>query len=378
MLKQVEWEEFKICDLFEISHYGKQRSQNDLQRKGKSKYNFVMQNYNNNGVIEKVPKQIGNCFNLIPENSISAFTHLNKVYYQEEPFYSKQGSNVYTLRSSFLNKQIAKFIISTINSVIGEIEYGKNTASRLKNYKIQLPILKNGELNFEFMKSFIAELEAELITELEVQHLVELKAYFLATGLKNHRLTIQEQNVLDDFKNKKIKWREFRLEELFNIATGRDVIIGRVLKGNIPLVSHQHTNNGITKRINKLQNRRLFNYKTTLPLADRGVFLATAQNEDFHIGTRVKALTFKDGDKGLKNRLFFVTSINKLQMLFTEYSSNATDNLPNLNIQLPIKNKKPDYEKMNILISAIQKIVIKDVVLNADRKIEATKKAVNN
>ena len=64
-------------------------------------YNFVMQNENNNGVIEKVPKQINNFFNLIPGNSISAFTHLNKVYYQEEPFYSKQGSNVYTLRSTF-------------------------------------------------------------------------------------------------------------------------------------------------------------------------------------------------------------------------------------------------------------------------------------
>ena len=32
---------------------------------------------------------------------------------------------------------------------------------------------------------------------------------------------------------------------------------------------------------------------------------------------------------------------------------------------------------MSILVSAIQKLVIKDVVLYADKKIEATKKAIN-
>lgn len=37
------------------------------------------------------------------------------------------------------------------------------------------------------------------------------------------------------------------------------------------------------------------------------------------------------------------------------------------NIHLPTKNNKPDYEIMEILISTIQKLVIKDVVIYADR-----------
>jgi len=45
-------------------------------------------------------------------------------------------------------------------------------------------------------------------------------------------------------------------------------------------------------------------------------------------------------------------------------------------IQLPIKENFPDFELMETFISAIQKLVIKDVVLYADRKIEATKKVV--
>jgi hypothetical protein len=38
-------------------------------------------------------------------------------------------------------------------------------------------------------------------------------------------------------------------------------------------------------------------------------------------------------------------------------------------MKLPTQNKQPNYAIMETLISAIQKLVIKDVVLYADRKI---------
>lgn len=44
-----------------------------------------------------------------------------------------------------------------------------------------------------------------------------------------------------------------------------------------------------------------------------------------------------------------------------------------LDIMLPEKDGLPDYKYMETLISAIQKLVIKDVVLYADRKIAETK-----
>jgi hypothetical protein len=40
-------------------------------------------------------------------------------------------------------------------------------------------------------------------------------------------------------------------------------------------------------------------------------------------------------------------------------------------IQLPKLNKNPNYELMEILISAIQKLIIKDVVLYTDKKIKS-------
>lgn len=142
-------------------------------------------------------------------------------------------------------------------------------------------------------------------------------------------------------------YKEFKIGDLFYISTGRDVIISQTQKGDIPLISNQHSNNGITKYIKRLDNRVLYDHKKTIALADRGVFLATSQKKDFHIGTRVKALTFKSGEQSENVRLFFVTAINKLQTLFEEYLTNATDKLPSLSIMLPItENDGIDYEYM--------------------------------
>ncbi|MCX6075764.1 MAG: hypothetical protein NTW78_02635 [Campylobacterales bacterium] len=46
-------------------------------------------------------------------------------------------------------------------------------------------------------------------------------------------------------------------------------------------------------------------------------------------------------------------------------------------MKLPTQNYKPNYAIMETFISAIQKLVIKDVVLYADKKIDATKSVVN-
>ena len=43
---------------------------------------------------------------------------------------------------------------------------------------------------------------------------------------------------------------------------------------------------------------------------------------------------------------------------------------------LPVKDGKPDYDAMETFISAVQKLVIKDVVMYSDKKIAATKGVV--
>ena len=47
------------------------------------------------------------------------------------------------------------------------------------------------------------------------------------------------------------------------------------------------------------------------------------------------------------------------------------------NIYIPIQKEEINFEYMETLISAVQKLVIKDVVEYADRKIEATREIIH-
>lgn len=47
-------------------------------------------------------------------------------------------------------------------------------------------------------------------------------------------------------------------------------------------------------------------------------------------------------------------------------------------MRLPFIDDKPDFDAMGTLISAVKKLVIKDVVEYANNKIEATKQVIAN
>ncbi|GHR07229.1 type I restriction modification protein [Helicobacter pylori] len=296
--------------------------------------------------------------------------------------------HVLKLKNRTLTKRIGLFLANQLNKCFyGQFTYGTQlSSSKLKhnNFKIQLPLKPTAntqtlkDIDFNFMEKFIAELEQ--------CRLAELEAYLKATGLSNTTLSSDEENALNLFNGKNsggntpcgLTWQSFKLGDLFEIYTGRDIIIGQTQQGDIPLVSHQHENNGITKTIKEIYNRTIFNYKQTIALADRGVFLATTQNKDFHIGTRVKALVFKNGEQDKKTRLFFTICINKNQIMFLDYSSNATNKLPNLTISLPTnQHGEIDFHFMRTFINALMKQTIQGVVQYSSAKIQATKEAIS-
>lgn len=140
-----------------------------------------------------------------------------------------------------------------------------------------------------------------------------------------------------------IQWREFELEELFNIYTGGDLIISRITKGNIPIISHSILNNGVADWTSPITGQKLFDSSKTISLADRGNFYAYTQKVDFYIGTRVKALEakFENCDKDLLQ--FICPLINKQSVKFS-YGNNATGGIDKLKILLPIDSKMhPDF-----------------------------------
>lgn len=129
----------------------------------------------------------------------------------------------------------------------------------------------------------------------------------------------------------------FDLEKLFNIYTGGDLILSRTELGEFPVISHTYKNNGISKRVSKIENRKLFDCKRTISLADRGTFKAFVQPENFYIGTRVKALELKDEYNAYfdKKILMYLTVIINMESYRFCYGRNACDRINYLKIKLP-------------------------------------------
>ncbi|GAA8825229.1 restriction endonuclease subunit S [Helicobacter pylori] len=309
-------------------------------------------------------------------------------FYRSFPYKMVTHARVFSLKPKFeINHKIGLFLSTLFFDYPKKFGY-ENMCSwaKIKNDKVILPLKPTANaqtleaIDFPFMEKFIAELEQ--------CRLAELEAYLKATGLSNTTLSNDEENALNAFNDKNsggggntpcgLTWQSFKLGDLFEIYTGRDIIIGQTQQGDIPLVSHQHENNGIAKTIKEIHNRTIFNHKQTIALADRGVFLATTQNKDFHIGTRVKALVFKNGEQDKKTRLFFTTCINKNQIMFLDYSSNATNKLPNLTISLPTnQHGEIDFHFMHTFINALMKQTIQGVVQYSSAKMQAAKEAIS-
>ncbi len=386
-LNAIKWGEFKLGDLFEASNGDFDIQKRHINHKGEF---VITAGLSNNGVLGQSDIKA----KVFESHSIT-IDMFGCAFYRSFPYKMVTHARVFSLKPKFeINHKIGLFLSTLFFDYPKKFGY-ENMCSwaKIKNDKVILPLKPTAntqtlkDIDFNFMEKFIAELEQCRLAELEQCRLAELEAYLKATGLSNTTLSNDEENALNVFNGKNsgggntpcgLTWQSFKLGDLFEIYTGRDIIIGQTQQGDIPLVSHQHENNGITKTIKEIYNRTIFNYKQTIALADRGVFLATTQNKDFHIGTRVKALVFKNGEQDKKTRLFFTTCINKNQIMFLDYSSNATNKLPNLTISLPTtKNGKIDFHFMHTLINALMKQTIQGVVQYSSAKIQATKEAIS-
>lgn len=100
--------------------------------------------------------------------------------------------------------------------------------------------------------------------------------------------------------------------------------------------------------------------------------------KDFYAGQFTKRAIPKTFSLNKKLAIYFISLLNKNKNVFQAILVRSFETEFNqTKIKLPEKNNRPSYETMETLISAIQKQVIKDVVLYADEKTAITKGVVN-
>lgn len=299
---------------------------------------------------------------------------------QKESYYCSQNINKLSHKPIIKkwNDRIAYFFIANIQRFVSmyDGQQGGYKLEDIKNHTIKLPI-KNKKIDFEFIESFIAELEAQRIAELE--------AYLTVTGLKDYTLTEAEQKALERFES--LEFGEFKLENLFErIKTNKLALKAEDLPKqptsihSLPCLTSSFNNQGLNYYVPK-DGATILKNVISIP-SNSDVYRAYFQSNEFTVLSDAYAITWiYDDIKLLPNQyLFAVQCINKVTDLPIYSYKNKLGGwnvVKNKNIQLPVKNGKPDYDTMDTLISAIKKQVIKEVVLYVDKKVAATKTVID-
>ena len=326
--------------------------------------NFVGRTNENNGIQGKIAKRDfePNSINTVTATVIGNYKY---VKFQTEPYYCSQNINKLSPKAILKkwNYNIAYYCIASIQKFVSQYDgqQGGYKLDDLKDYTIFLPT-QEGEIDFEFMESFIAELETERIAELET--------YLSITGLKDYTLAENEKNLLAEYEN--IEWGEFKLGGLFkSIKTNKltfradDLPKQQTGKYILPCLTSSFKNQGLNYFVPK-EGATILKNVISIP-SNSDVYRAYFQSNEFTVLSDAYAIDWISNDAELlpNQYLFTVLCINKVTDLPIYSYKNKLGGwgvVKNKNIQLPVKNDKPDYDTMEILISAIKKLAIKDVV----------------
>ena len=270
------------------------------------------------------------------------------------------------------DKLINQWLIVAINKALSNFGGYSSypTLSILKKLTILLPI-NNEQIDFKFMDTFIAELEAERIAELEAERIAELSAYLKVSGLDNYELSAEELKALQDYENIEVK--EFEYQEIFEkIAQGRRLKKSNQIVGNIPFVMSGVTNTGI---VNYISNPVVMFPKNSITLDIFGN--AFYRPYDFGAGDDTGVYWNENNIFNKESMLFITTSMTTSVLGKYDYGKKLrSSQSKHIKMSLPVKNGKPDIDYMEIFTKAIIKLVIKDVVRYADERIDATKRVV--
>ena len=268
-------------------------------------------------------------------------------------------ARVFVLKPKFeITQKQGLFLTNSLHFINQKFGY-ENMCSwtKMKDYKIQLPT-KNGEIDFGFME--------ELVGRIESYKIAKLDAYLVATGLKNCVLTNTEKQVLEDMGGGRIKFGEFRIGDLFEVNPTKyyklqnKEIISK--NGTVPLISNSSVDNGVMGFSNLQPN----NKGNTITCSDTTLGAETMyyQADDFIGYSHIQHLVPKFGEFNQAIALAIITTAKISTSKKYDYGNKFNREAMNKTlIQLPTtSNNQTDYELMDTLISAVQKLVIKGVV----------------
>ena len=361
-LRSVKWGEFKLGELFDVLSYKKRFDANKVSLVKNGGHPYIVRQSTDNGKKGNIDESV---LFLNHGNTISFGQDTATMFYQEVPYFT--GDKIKILKPKYVEfgKKNAQFFLASMRKTFSSFAWGSSrfNVETLKEQLIRLPI-NNGKIDFDFMESFIAKLEAERVAE--------LSAYLTVSGLDNYELSSEEENALKNYKS--LKWDAYNLEKLFGKSTrGKRLKGDDRIAGTLPFVTAGEASEGISAYISN--NVEVFEKNTTT--ID---MFGSAKYRNYQYGADDHVAVVHTESVPMKASIFLTSAIHKAAHTGKfDYGHNFyAKDADALDIMLPTKDGEPDFDSMATLISAVQKLVIKDIVIYADRKIEKIKEVTKS
>jgi len=332
-LSDREWKEFNICGkdgIFQINSTSSGIDKNKLILED-GNIPYITRTENNNGISLFIPEKQRDKYSIDEGNVITIGLDTQTVFYQPYKFYT--GQNIQVLKHPKLNKNISLFIISLLKIQMEKFNWGGNgaTLGRLERTKIMLPVTKEDSTkpDWKFMDDYITN-----------QYNDKEKAY---KRYLNETIKELEYNEIVSLEEK--EWKEFSIEDLFNIKSGKRLTKSNMIEGNMPFIGSIDSNNGITNFVSNINNSL---DKNVLGVNYNGSICETFYHPyECIFSDDVKRLSLKNVNGNKYIYLFFKSIILKQKVKYTYGYKFNGNRMKRQIILVPINNNnEPDYEYM--------------------------------
>ena len=300
MLSNVRWGKFKLGDLFDIKNT---YSFNTDSLVDGNKYDYVTRTSLNNGVLQETG--FINDENLNESGIWSLGLLQMDFFYRKREWYAGQFVRKIIPKIKLTDKSVLYFT-TVLNSIKNKLlsVLVRYVDEEFKNSVVELPISNENTIDFDFMDTFISELEA--------YHISELEAYLLVTGLKNYKLNKNELQVVEKIQKNEVKWEKVRIVDRFSVKNTSNILSEEIVEnsGETPYLGATSQNNGILSYITYDET-----YKDSGECVFIGgkTFVVTYQENDFYSNDSHNLVLYYNDivQKNKLNNLFFCTSIKK-------------------------------------------------------------------
>ncbi|PWK26324.1 type I restriction modification DNA specificity protein [Arcicella aurantiaca] len=336
-LKDVNWGEFYLKDIFKDIQRGKRLKKNN-HIEGKIPY--ISSTGINNGVDNFVGninnvRIFSNCLTIANSGSVGVS------FYQS--FYFVASDHITKLKNENFEKYVYLFL-SMIVSQLGE-KYSFNREindSRIYKERILLPMTPQEQPDYVFMEEYMREKEQEKINAFQkqiAQRIVEVKNY-------KEVIPLSEK-----------EWKAFKIGDLFiKLEQGKSKGLNHLRKTNLGVnyLGATNLNNGVLCQVEKQNN-----------LIQKGNSIAFIRNGEGSMGYAIYKLedfiATSDISVGYSpelNRyvgLFITTVADRVRGKYNFGYKRSGERLRKESILLPINtNGQPDYEYMEHYIKKIE------------------------